>query len=229
MVYYENTRFRLTQKCTGTNKNVERTLCASEGDTCEVLSSLYHELRSCIQTINVSAISERKIVLIFDGFPLHLHINLLKYLKGDGMVVLLHMMNTSHNTYVEDMVAFGISNAEFLNAKQSLMTEHLVLGNINGLKREEFTCLLKKSLEKACTTFLNGSGWAQSGVYPFDRNPVCRVHKADIVAADAALSTAEPLTFTTKLSAPLTEMNANNVYSLTTALATELSRTHRHA
>ena len=41
IICYDETRFRLTQKCTRTNTNVERTLCESEGDTCEVLSICY--------------------------------------------------------------------------------------------------------------------------------------------------------------------------------------------
>ena len=35
------------------------------------------------------------------------------------------------------------------------MTERLVLGNTDGLKKEDFTYLLKQYLEKVCTTILN--------------------------------------------------------------------------
>ena len=52
------------------------------------------------------------------------------------MLVLICMTNTSHETNVEYLVTFGIINIEFQNAKQSLMTESLVLGNIDGTKRE---------------------------------------------------------------------------------------------
>ena len=35
------------------------------------------------------------------------------------------------------------------------MTERLVLGKTDGLKREDFSYLLEKYLENACTTVLN--------------------------------------------------------------------------
>ena len=54
------------------------------------------------------------------------------------MVVLICMTNTSHETNVEDLVNFGIVKIEFQNAKQSIMMERLVLGNTDGLKREDF-------------------------------------------------------------------------------------------
>ena len=86
------------------------------------------------------------------------------------MGFLLLLTNTSHNTNVEDLVNFGIAKIEFQNSKQSLMTEHLVLGSTNGLKIYDFPCLLKHSLEKAFTSFLNCSGSEQSGVYYFDHD-----------------------------------------------------------
>ena len=116
----------------------------------------YHcGLKPWLQTINVSASSERKALLIFDGYPLHLNIDLLKDLGGYGMVVFIGVTNNSHNTNVEYMVAFGIAKTESQNAIKSLMTEHLVFGNTDGIKREDFTCLLNQSLEKACATVLN--------------------------------------------------------------------------
>ena len=78
--------------------------------------------------------------------------------------------------------------------------ERLVLGNTDGLKREDFTCILKQSMEKPCMTVLNISGWTKSGVHPFDHNIVWSVHKIDIAEAAAALAADEPLTQTTKLS-----------------------------
>ena len=66
--------------------------------------------------------SDRKAVLIFDGCPSHLNIGLIKELVGDGMVVLLLVKNTSHETNVEYMVNLGIVKTEFQNYKQSLMT-----------------------------------------------------------------------------------------------------------
>ena len=52
------------------------------------------------------------------------------------MVVLLRMMNNSHETNVEDQMNFGIADTEFQNARQSLMKEFLVLVNTKGLNRE---------------------------------------------------------------------------------------------
>ena len=66
-------------------------------------------------------------------------------------------------------------------------------------------------------------------MYPFDYSPVWNVYKKDIVADSAALDVAEPLTFLTKLSAPLTEMNKNAVDALNTAIVTEVTRNHRCA
>ena len=106
----------------------------------------YHRvLNPWLQTINVSASNDMKEVLIFYGCPLHLSIYLIKDMGGDGMVALIRMINTSHETNVEDLVTFGIAKIEFQNAKQSLLTERLVLDNTNSLKREDFPCLLKQS------------------------------------------------------------------------------------
>ena len=138
--------------------------------------------------------SERKSLLIFDGYPSHLNIDLIKELGGDGMVVLLRTTKTSHETNVEALVTFGIAKKEFQNAKQSLMTENLVIGNTNGLNRKDFTCLLKQYTERACTTVLNRLGWENPGVYTFDRAPVWRVRKIDIKASATAFAAAEPLT-----------------------------------
>ena len=66
-------------------------------------------------------------------------------------------------------------------------------------------------------------------MYPFYRAPVRRVRKVYIRASAAALTTAETLTYTTKLSAPLTELNSNALDALTTAVSTELARKHRRA
>ena len=145
------------------------------------------------------------------------------------MVVLLCMTNISHNTNVEDLVTFGIAKTEFQNYKQSLMTERLVLDNTKGLKREDFPCLLKKSLEKECMNILNQSGWENSGVYNFYRYPFWCVHKLDIKSSAAALAAAGPLISPTKSSAPLIELNANAVDALTTDIATELSNKRRRA
>ena len=43
--------------------------------------------------------------------------DLLKYPRGNGMVVLLRMTNTSHKTNMEDLVNFGIEKKEFQNSK----------------------------------------------------------------------------------------------------------------
>ena len=53
------------------------------------------------------------VLLIFDGFPSHLIIDMIKYMGGDGMVVLLRMTNTSKDTNVEDLVTFVIAKTEF--------------------------------------------------------------------------------------------------------------------
>ena len=60
-----------------------------------------------------------------------------------------------------------------------------MLGNTDGINREDFPCLMKQSLEKACTTVPNISGWTQYGVYTFDHDTVWRVSKVDIASADA--------------------------------------------
>ena len=65
-------------------------------------------LNPWLQTINGSASSDMKALLIFDGCPSHLNIDLIKDLGRDGMVVLLRTMNTSHDTNVEYLVNFGI-------------------------------------------------------------------------------------------------------------------------
>ena len=172
IICYNETRFQLTHQGNRTNTNIERTLRASEGDTCEVLSSryecnctdvvgskatgeplplmlilqgpvpvadkdqwpridgfptllysndcrrnygaiiikyYYRVFKTWLQTINVSAISESKELIIFYGCPLHINIDLLKELRGDGTVVLLRMTNTSHDTNVEDLVNFSIT------------------------------------------------------------------------------------------------------------------------
>ena len=57
-----------------------------------VIIKHYHcVLNPWLQTINGSASSERKALILFDGCPSHLNIDLIKELGGDGMVVLLHM------------------------------------------------------------------------------------------------------------------------------------------
>ena len=115
-------------------------------DGAMIIKHSYRVLDPWLKTINASASTERKALLIFDGFPSHLNIDLLKYLGGDGMVVLLCMTNTSHETNVEDLVTFGIAKTEFKNSKQSLMTKRLVPGNTGSLKIEDFPCLLRQSM-----------------------------------------------------------------------------------
>ena len=96
----------------------------------------YHcVLNPWVQTINVSTSSYWNAVLIFDGCLLHLNIYLLKDMGGDVLMVLLSMTNTSYETNMEYLVNCGVIKTEFQNAKQSIMTERLVLGNTNGLKR----------------------------------------------------------------------------------------------
>ena len=104
-----------------------------------------------------------------------------------------------------------------------------MLSNTDGLKREEFPCLLKQSMKKACMTVLNRSGWENSGVYPFEHAPVWRVHKVDIKVSAAEFAAAAPLTPPIKSSVPQIDLNTNAMDALTTALATELDRKHRRA
>ena len=60
-----------------------------------VIIKYYHRvLNPWLKAINGSAVSERKALLIFDGCPLHLNIDLLKELGGGVIVVLLCMTNT---------------------------------------------------------------------------------------------------------------------------------------
>ena len=78
----------------------------------------YHRvLNPWLQTINVSVSSERKELIIFDGFPLHLNIDLLKELGGYVIVALLCMTNTLHETNVDYLVTYGITKIEFKNSK----------------------------------------------------------------------------------------------------------------
>ena len=109
------------------------------------------------------------------------------------------------------------------------MTERLVLGNTDGLKREYFTCTLKQYLEKACTTVLNQSGWEKYWVFIFDHDQVWHVRGLVIKESDVEFDAAEPLISPTKSSAPLVELTANDVGALTTNIATELARKHRRA
>ena len=109
------------------------------------------------------------------------------------------------------------------------MTERLVLGNTDGLKREDFTCLLKQHLEKACMTVLNQSGWEKYWVYIFDYDPFWRVREVDIKASAGEFDGAEHLTYPTKSSATLIDLNANYVDALTTDIATEVARKYRRA
>ena len=67
------------------------------------------------KTIKVSARIERKEVLLFYGCPSHLNIDLLKELRGDGIVVLFLMTNTSHDTNEDYLITFGIAKTEFQN------------------------------------------------------------------------------------------------------------------
>ena len=64
-------------------------------------------------------------------------------------------------------------------------------------------------------------------MYTFDCDTVWRVRKGDIQASAAALDAAEPLTFPSKFSTPLKEMNTSTVEKITTTLATELARKRR--
>ena len=68
-----------------------------------------------------------------------------------------------------------------------------------------------------------GTHYMGLGSTLFNRYPVWRVHKVYIKASDAAfLAVAEPLTSPNKIvCAPLTELDANGVDTLTTALTTE--------
>ena len=70
-------------------------------------------------------------------------------------------------------------------------------------------------------TVLNHSGWENYGGYPFEYSTVWRVSKGDITAAASALAAAKPLTFPTKLSTLLTDLNKNAVDAPTTSLETE--------
>ena len=66
-------------------------------------------------------------------------------------------------------------------------------------------------------------------MYTFDHTPFWNVCKLDIAAAVEALAEAEPLTFLTKFSASLKELNKNDVDALNTAIVTEVTRNHRCA
>ena len=130
---------------------------------------------------------------------------------------------------MEDMATFGTVNTELQNAKQSIVTERLMVGSTKSLRIQDFLCLLKHFLEKAWKNDLSWSGWEKSGVYHFERATVWRVLKVDIKAFSAALALAKPLTFPTKFSALLIEMNVSYVDTFTTALETELARKRKFA
>ena len=66
-------------------------------------------------------------------------------------------------------------------------------------------------------------------MYPIECATIWKERKVDIKASAAAFSAAAPLTFPTKCSAPLIDLNTNYVEALTTALAPELVCKHRLA
>ena len=74
-----------------------------------IIKHCHRVLNPRLQTINVSVSSDSKSLLIFDGFLLHLNIDMLKKLGEDGMLVLLCMTNTSHEINVVDLVNSGIA------------------------------------------------------------------------------------------------------------------------
>ena len=81
----------------------------SSNDGVVIIKHYQNILNPWLQTINVSVSSDSKSLLIFDGFLLHLNIDLLKKLGGGGMLVLLCMTNTSHEINVEDLLNFDIA------------------------------------------------------------------------------------------------------------------------
>ena len=66
-------------------------------------------------------------------------------------------------------------------------------------------------------------------MYTFVRDTAWSVRKVYFKASASAFAAAEPIKPPTKLSAMLTELNANTVDALTTALVTELSHKLRLA
>ena len=90
--------------CIGGFPDVLYSNACGSNDGAIIIKHYHQVLNPWLKTINGSARSERKALIIFYGFTLHPNIYLLKELWGDGMMVLLRMKNTSHETNVEELV-----------------------------------------------------------------------------------------------------------------------------
>ena len=95
--------------CIGGFRSILYSNACSSNDGFVIIKHYHCILNPWLQTINVSVSSDSKSLLIFDGFLLHLNIDLLKKLGEDGMLVLLCMTNTSHEINVVDLVNSGIA------------------------------------------------------------------------------------------------------------------------
>ena len=95
--------------CIGGFPSVLYSNACSINDVPVIIKHCHRVLNPWLQTINVSVSNDSKSLLIFDGFLLHLNIDILKKLWVDGMLVLLCMTNTSHEINVKDLVNFGIA------------------------------------------------------------------------------------------------------------------------
>lgn len=115
---------------------------------------------------------EEPVLLVMDGYGLHLCYPFLELCCDNNTHVILHVPHTSHKTQGEDLVNYMVFKSQFHRRKAVVLSEKISkLGRIVGLHRTDLLDCIKDPWEKAFSFENNMSGWSKEGIIPFTRAP----------------------------------------------------------
>ena len=106
-------------------------------------------------------------ILINDGFGPHKGLYVIKFCHDNNIILCELPSHTSHKTQPCDVAAFAPLKTAYRDR-----VEELYRGGANIIGKQHFTLLYDQARRAALTLSNIQSGWAGSGLYPFDPDRV---------------------------------------------------------
>jgi hypothetical protein len=148
-------------------------------------------------------------VLILDGFGTHETLEILEYCFANSIILCRLPSHTSHKLQPCNVAAFGPLKTTYRD-----QAEQLEQGGVNTIGKKHFTSLYKPAREKAFTPKNIKTGFAASGLFPFNPERVLRLVPKPPAEPTLAVTNAVPCQEDDVPQTPVTPVLAEGLMSL---------------
>jgi hypothetical protein len=111
----------------------------------------------------------RRVIEFCDGVQVHLTWERIKACRAAGVICVLRVPHTTHETQGEDTVIFGPFKTDYQANKSAVMLDKTVRGEPSQLTLADFSACIKKPWEKAFSEEKIKQALRRDGLIPFNR------------------------------------------------------------